>query len=134
MPPSRSSSAALARLFDASAFPIYLLNEDRKIVYCNAACAEWLGVAKEELIGESCQYHSEPVAAAATAIATGLCPPPAVFGGARQIAEVSSPAATGRRRRGEFLPLAEGADGSAGVLAILESHDCDGSAAAGDSS
>src|SRR5258708_3390736 len=106
----RSSIQNLARLLDASTLPIYVLDGERRIVFSNAACAAWTGIVAEELLGHSCEYHSQPEAQGPVAVASGLCPPPEAFAGARRTANVSCARADGRlvSRRGEFLPLGDG--------------------------
>ncbi len=126
---SRLSSAAsdLARLVGDASTPVYVLDEDHRIAYCNAACAQWVRVEIDELIGRQCKYHAPDAEAGAEAGALGLCPPPRVFAGEPQTAVVSCTAADGRLiyRRGHFVPLDGGDDESAPVLAILEAHDCE---------
>ena len=85
---------SLARLFTASSQPIYLLDDQRRVVYCNEACENWLAMMAEELIGQQCSYHSGDPAQLATERAAALCPPPAVFLGERRQAVIVS---AGRR-------------------------------------
>jgi transcriptional regulator with PAS, ATPase and Fis domain len=122
---TRTDASDLARLLRDARTPVYLLDEDQRIVYCNAACADWLGRKASELVGQQCKYHApgeEPPAAAA---ALGLCPPPEAFAGHGQTSLVSSTTPDGRLvfRRGHFIPLDDGGDASAPILAILELDD-----------
>jgi DNA-binding NtrC family response regulator len=124
---SRMIAGDLARLWDDSVTPIYVLDDDRRIVFCNAACARWAGTKVGELLGQQCVYHTPAVLAQGADVAAGLCPPPEVFSGQRQTAVVSCAAPDGRLmfRRGHFFPLDDGQNDSAPVLAILEQHDCE---------
>jgi DNA-binding NtrC family response regulator len=132
----QSTAIELAGLLDDSLAPVYVLDEDRRIVYCNPACARWVGISAAGLLGQRCVYHSETDDGSASAIAAGLCPPPKAFSGQPQAAIVSCLARDGTPvfRRGHFLPLSDGQDESAAVVAVLESSDCSSEAiaAAGD--
>lgn len=121
---SRSAASEVARLLDGGVAPIYALDEDRRIVYCNRACAAWLGVKANQLIGQVCQYRS-PADSAPADLAAGLCPPPQAFAGQPQTAIVSRAGKDGTLvyRRGQFLPLADGHDESSPVVVILERED-----------
>ncbi|MEX0678527.1 MAG: helix-turn-helix domain-containing protein [Pirellulales bacterium] len=123
---SHTTATDLARLLDDGAAPLYVLDEDRRIIYCNAACALWVGLAADELVGHQCNYHAPGAEPGPSGVAVGLCPPPAVFSGHAQMAVVSCARPDGRLvdRRGFFLPLADGQDESAPVIAILETSDC----------
>ncbi len=50
------------RLLASAPMPIYVVNDDRKIVYCNTCCGDWVGAAAEELTGLKCGYHTSPQA------------------------------------------------------------------------
>jgi len=124
MPTARSMTADLTRLLAAVAVPVYLLDPERRLLYCNPACADWLGVPAEELAGQTVGYHSSPAAEAGSLTAGGLCPPPEAFSGCRTSAIVAALRDAGvRRRRAEFLPLADDAGGWCGVLAVVEPVD-----------
>ena len=41
----------IVRLLNASRQPIYALDDERRIVFVNQACAEWVGVESEALLG-----------------------------------------------------------------------------------
>lgn len=127
----RTIAVDLAELLDDSVAPIYVLDDERRIVYCNAACAQWTGLKAADLVGQRCGFHTADEPGAAD-VAAGLCPPPKVFCGHAQTAMVNCPRADGRLvfRRGHFWPLAEGEDESSPVLAMLELHDCPGPAPA----
>jgi transcriptional regulator with PAS, ATPase and Fis domain len=122
----QSIAIELASLLDDSQAPVYVLDEDRRIMYCNPACARWTGVEAGELLGQQCVYQAEIADASPQGIAAGLCPPPKTFSGHVQTAVVGCSRAGGRVdwRRGNFLPLSDGEDESAAVIAVLETADC----------
>jgi transcriptional regulator with PAS, ATPase and Fis domain len=127
---SRTIAVDLAKLLNDSAAPIYVLDDDRRIVFCNTACARWTRTRAPELIGQQCAYHTPAEDAGPMGVAAGLCPPPQAFSGQAQTAIVSCIAKDGRvlYRRGHFLPLGDGRDESAEVIAILDPQDCSGDA------
>src|SRR5580700_11016971 len=108
MPP-RTLAAEVARLFAAAAEPIYLFDDERTLVYCSAACCAWLGAAAEELIGQTCDFHSSSVAEPAAQRVAGLCPPAEALAGQRVAAVVFHVDAVGaiQRRNAEFIPLTD---------------------------
>jgi len=126
----RGSIQELSKLLSSSAAPVYAIDHERRIVYCNAACAAWTGVAAEELIGQQCQYHWPADSPQAQRAAAGLCPPPEVFAGARRSAAVHRATDDGAlvRRMGNFLALGDEIEGN-GVLAVLDLEDLPSSGA-----
>jgi transcriptional regulator with PAS, ATPase and Fis domain len=122
----RTTAADLARFLEDGAAPVYLLDEDRRIVFCNDACALWVGLAPDQLVGQQCNYHPPDEPSGAAAAASGLCPPPKVFSGRAQFARVSCTKPDGSLvyRQGHFLPLGDGQDESAPVIAVLDVADC----------
>ncbi len=123
MRPPRATSDLL-RLLQSISQPLYVLDDERRIVFANQACANWLGVEASELIGQVCRYQSaEPDPAAAAADV--LCPPPEVFDGRETVAELIRrlPEGNSISRRARFLPLESESEGNMGVLAILEPAD-----------
>lgn len=124
----RTTATDLARFLDDGAAPVYLLDEDRRIIFCNDACAQWVGLAPDQLIGQQCNYHPPDEPSGSAAAASGLCPPPKVFSGHAQSARVSCAKPDGSLvyRQGHFLPLADGQDESAPVIAILDTADLPG--------
>ena len=121
---ARGMTAELAKLLGGSAAPIYLLDDRRRLVYCNPIGAEWLSVPAEELLGKTCVFCSsaeaidEPIAARLA----GLCPPPEAFAGVRSVGQISTTSGDGKlnRRRAEFIPLADSAEAIAAVLVVAE--------------
>ncbi len=122
---ARGLAAELARTFAAVAAPIYVLDGDRKVVYCNRACEAWLGIAPEQLIGQTCSYHSSTMVEPEEQRAAGLCPPPEVFAGERATAVVSYRLNAARiaRRQAEFISLKDEVGNCAAVVAIVASDD-----------
>ena len=59
MPRSRITAAELARSLNSAVRPIYVLDDELTVLFCNRACAEWLGPRAVELIGRRCTYHSK---------------------------------------------------------------------------
>ena len=120
MPRARSGTSDLTRTVAVCTQPIYLLNSQRAIVYANGACAAWLGVEAEHLLGARCDYHSLTLASATQTLAAGLCPPPDAF---------ASPHSTGmvtatcegqlQQRRAQFFTLPTADETAPALLAIV---------------
>ncbi|MBN82288.1 MAG: hypothetical protein CMJ70_19325 [Planctomycetaceae bacterium] len=118
----RSTANALKQLLSSSSLPVFVLDDQRRIVFANEACCRWVDVVEEDLVGQRCDYHSAPRSTAAEDAASGLCPPPEVFTGVRMAAEVSHRSTTGRleRRVAEFIPLQSTGGELSGVLVVVE--------------
>lgn len=119
---SRPRSSELPRLLDGVSQPVYALDDEHRIVYCNEACLRWLGRTFEELQGRKCVYHSSGGVPEADAAAAALCPPPDALAGREASGLVASPHSEGRfiRRRARFIPLA---GETAVLLAIVDRED-----------
>ncbi|MDZ4817851.1 MAG: PAS domain-containing protein, partial [Planctomycetota bacterium] len=105
MAKSRSIAAGLIHGLDRLDQPVYLLDCERRIVFANAACVDWLGLPLDSIVGQSCDYHSL-ADGTSQSVACGLSPPPDVFRGQRLVAPIhqttdENPA----RRLAEFIPL-----------------------------
>jgi DNA-binding NtrC family response regulator len=122
MPRRRNPDSELARLLDEAPTPIYVLDDHRRIVYVNAACAAWTGVAAAELVGRRCNYHSPDAGEEPSALAAALCPPPEAFAGKRLAAFIAPLGSRNGsdRRRAEFLPLRSGGDQIIGVVVAVQ--------------
>lgn len=131
MAPHRSPIAELAKLLGAARQPIYVLDEDFAIVFLNRACAEWLGIDAQELLGRRCVYHSTASAEPLEAILAGLCPPPRAMSGETVVATVAKIADDRRpiERPARFIPLGLGENDTLGILAIVDAEDRPPSAA-----
>jgi len=106
---ARSRGAQLVRLFDAAPQPLYIVDADYAIVFCNLACRRWLGPVADELPGRRCAYHSRADAAGPDALAAELCPPPDAFTGELRSGVICH--AEGeqlRRRRARFFRVSDG--------------------------
>ena len=127
---------SIVQVLEASAGPIYLLDPDRNLVYCNRKLACWTGVEAAELVGRRVDYHSRGSLADAPGVAAGLCPPPKAFAGEETSGHVSCMSRDGRllHRRATFIPLiaAGRADGSAAVIVVVDPVDLDAAALAAD--
>jgi DNA-binding NtrC family response regulator len=125
MAQTRTLAAELVRLLASIAAPVYVLDDERRVVYANRACGSWLGVAAEELIGRVCSFHSSPIVERLDSIAAGICPPPEAFAGERLRGVVSAAGENGKavRRLAEFIPLFNERESCAAVLAIVATVD-----------
>ena len=85
----RSIAADLVRLLDAVSGAVYVLDDKRRILFVNDACAAWAGCSAGELIGQESRYHSSSEVMGPPAIAAALSPPPEVWTGQRAAAVVS---------------------------------------------
>src|SRR6478672_370624 len=108
-----SNIDSMTKLFDGSSRPIYAIDAERRIVYCNRALAAWLDIESSRIIGRVVEYHSEPAAeddeTRDDGPLTDLCPPPQAFAGEACVGTLSCMARGGRlvHRRAEFIPLGD---------------------------
>src|SRR3954465_13441599 len=75
---------SMAALFDGSARPIYAIDENTQIVYCNRGLANWMGLEAKRMVGRIVEFHSEPETdrtVHAQPPLTDLCPPPTAIAG-----------------------------------------------------
>jgi DNA-binding NtrC family response regulator len=117
MPSSRSTAIELVRLLDGAAEPVYVTDDEGRIVFANQACADWTGWPASDLSGQVCRYHSSVEVTGVAAAAAALCPPPECFAGQATESHVCCPTLEGRlsRRRARFVPL----NASAGQLRLI---------------
>jgi DNA-binding NtrC family response regulator len=118
MPRSRSTHP-FAKLADESPLPIYVIDDQRRIVSCNRACSEWLGLSAQQLVGQKCDYAAHETASIETITASALAPPPQAFLGESCTAVVVWRNTTGEleRRPATFVSLR--GEEPAAVLAVL---------------
>jgi len=126
----RIKTAELARLFNLADRPVYILDEELTIRFCNDACLDWIGPAAAKLIGRRCAYHTSPPGAegaSVEAIAAGLCPPPTVLRGRVVVGTVGAAGAGGtlRRRPARFVPVGLSDEEPLAVIALVEPVDLD---------
>jgi transcriptional regulator of acetoin/glycerol metabolism len=124
MAPYRSKTGELVKLFHASPRPIYLLDERRRIVFCNQALLSWVGCASGDLEGRVSNYHTGSEVAGLDALAAGLAPPPATpQSDLTAIVACPGPDARLRRRRARFVPLATEAEHPSALMALVDAAD-----------
>jgi transcriptional regulator with AAA-type ATPase domain len=111
-PKKKNSDVSLTKLLGVSGHPVYAVDSDRRIAYCNAALENWFGLDAARIIGRQVEYHSEPEAGASSAASetsplAALCPPPHALAGERCSGTISCVARDGRlvHRHAEFFPL-----------------------------
>ncbi|MCH2125092.1 MAG: sigma 54-interacting transcriptional regulator [Pirellulaceae bacterium] len=117
----RSTANALRQLFFESRHPIYALDAERRIIFCNSACANWVGREENELIGQQCGYHSADLSSEHQTQVNGLCPTPESFSGQQGSGDIFRITSLGQveRIRADFFPLANVNGEIAGVLTLV---------------
>jgi len=112
-------------MLNSATQPVYVLDDELTVVFCNRACCDWLGQGAEGLIGQRCAYHSSPDLSGPAAVAAGLCPPAAAMAGTQLTAHVSCTGTDGqvRWRRARFVPLGTCPEDLIGLVALLEAQD-----------
>lgn len=118
---NKNSLATLARLLDDTVVPLCVVDDQRRIAYCNAACAKLLAIPAAELVGRQCHYHAVALPDAVQTAANAICPPPDVYFGRRCAANLVL--ATGLEsveHKAEFIPLADDQDQVAAVLIVVD--------------
>ncbi len=121
---ARNRGAPLGRLLDAASQPLYILDEDRRIVFFNSAFRRWLGAVADDLLGRRCAYHSAAESIGVDVLTAALCPPPAAFSGKQCVGLIVRDDGQGQlaRRRASFLPLGDVTELIA-VIAVVDDLD-----------
>jgi transcriptional regulator of acetoin/glycerol metabolism len=117
-PPSPVRS--LVRLLEEAALPLYALEDQRRVIFANAAMGEWLGQDPAGLVGLQCNYHAGASDNASSEVGAALCPPPEAFTGECQSGQVARPAGDNRPhevRPARFVWL-PGAEERPGLLLV----------------
>ncbi len=104
MPP-RSNAAEILRELNSLSAPLCVFDADRRLIFANQACCDWVGVPIEQLAGRKANFSS--AASADDPALDRLCPPPDAFAGRSCSGLVFALSAQGqlRQRRADFLPL-----------------------------
>jgi DNA-binding NtrC family response regulator len=112
MSESLLTDASLLALLQASDRPIYAVDDEGRIAFCNPALERWIDLAADRILGRIVEYHSETTEGSYSSSdhsgpITGLCPPPQALAGAACSATVSCSTRDGRlrHRRADFVPL-----------------------------
>jgi transcriptional regulator with PAS, ATPase and Fis domain len=129
----KSTADRLAKLLDAAHDPLYVLDDERKVVFCNRALTDWIGIDPRNLVGRQVDYHSAGSGSAPPGVALGLCPPPQAFAGFVTTGHVSCMSKDGRllHRKAQFLPLGRASGGAGhpdaqGVVVMVAELDLEG--------
>jgi transcriptional regulator with AAA-type ATPase domain len=134
--PRTATSDSLTKLLDHCSRPVYLVDDQRRIIYCNPALADWTALDRGRISGRVVEYHSEARHHADTsrdssAPLVDLCPPPSAFFGETSRGTISCVAQDGglKHRLADFIPLdvapnqrtkgRRASDGTAGAVLVL---------------
>ena len=117
----RSTANLLRNTLDTSPRPVYVVDEQRRVVYCNRALEELVGIERGQLIGQTCTYQMQDSGGSPGEVASSLCPPPTDCGGQPVTAAITLLHASGRivKRHAMFVPLGVEALDERGVLVVL---------------
>jgi transcriptional regulator with PAS, ATPase and Fis domain len=130
MAAKKSGGASLRRLLDSASGPLYVVDQKRRVAYCNPEFVKWTGLTLDDLADQRCDYHSAATDNMIAQMATALCPPPSAFDGVESSSRLIIENAAGEivERLVRFAPL--GIEGDCvGVIGILAEQDLDGDSA-----
>jgi transcriptional regulator of acetoin/glycerol metabolism len=111
---------SLVRLLEEAALPLYALDDQRRLIFANAALGEWLGQDPARLVGLQCNYHAGGGEKSSSELAASLCPPPEAIAGECQSGHIARPASENRpheSRPARFVWL-PGAEERPGLLLV----------------
>jgi DNA-binding NtrC family response regulator len=101
--------------------PVYMVAPDRRISFFNAGCQTLTGFSADEVLGQRCEFLTDPQDDSPESLAASLCPPAAAFEG-----QVASLVAQVVRKEGErethtlnFIPLMDEDGILASVLGVI---------------
>lgn len=114
----------IARLLQHLREPVYFVDSEWRIRFCNRACLEWLACREEDILDRRCAFHSSLDVEAGDALAAGLCPPPGAMDREETVATVAclTPQGQLRRRRARFLRVQD-TEGHPGLLVVVSATD-----------
>ncbi|MAR09228.1 MAG: hypothetical protein CL681_04555 [Blastopirellula sp.] len=120
MPRKRSTANALKRILAASTQPIYALDSNRQVVFCNAALLDWLELTEEQIINQRCDYHAQVGTSAIQNTLASLCPPPEALAGQEMTLTVCvrQPNGSAAETTITFMPLS-GEEDPTGILCLV---------------
>jgi transcriptional regulator with PAS, ATPase and Fis domain len=106
----------LAKFLQTVRQPVFLLDSEATLLFCNHALEEWTGCNAEQLLGQQLRYRAATSRQKHEIIAASLAPPPEVFQGQHcrvllTIDHISSQS----RRYADFIPFTPG-----GVLVLID--------------
>jgi DNA-binding protein Fis len=110
------------RLLEDAALPLYDLDDQRRVIFANAALGAWLGQEAGSLVGLRCDYHAGGSALASSDIGAAICPPPEAFTGECEAGKIARPAGENRpheERPARFVWLSSGDDQTGLLLVCL---------------
>lgn len=117
----------LIKLLQGVRQPVFLLDGDSTMIFCNHALEEWTRCDAEQLIGVRLRYRSATSRQKQEIVAAALAPPPEVFQGQRYRAVLTIDRITSQSRRiADFIPLSP-----AGVLVLIDENEATSNEAAG---
>ncbi len=124
MTTSRIRATEFVKLLNAVPQPVYVLDDEFTLVFCNRACCEWLGQEASSLLGSQCRYQSSSDPSHAGTTLEGICPPPTVLEGHAAVNAVSRVCNQTRHyRQATFLPLGTPDERPFAVVAIVSNTD-----------
>ncbi len=87
--------------------PVFVLDERRRVLFFNTGCVELTGWEAGDVIGQICDFVSEPDPTQIEALTGALCPPPEVYDGHEHSMAVFVQSRSGQNlsRLVRFLPL-----------------------------
>lgn len=105
----------------AAETPVFVLTSTRKVAFFNSGCEELTGWTADDVVGQICEYASDPEENELAALTNKLCPPPEVFNGEQVDAPAYIVHRDGRSiaRVLHFYPLKDEDDRVRSVLAIM---------------
>lgn len=114
----------IGRLLQHLREPVYFVDSEWRIRFCNRACLEWLACREEDILDRRCAFHSSLDVEPGDALAAGLCPPPGAMDREETVGTVAclTPQGQLRRRRARFLQV-HNTEGQPGLLVVVSAAD-----------
>lgn len=121
----RTPLGALRKVLGESPSPIWMLDDQRVVVYINQAVEAWCGVSGEQLIGKPCDYSWESADDSALSMVAALAPPPEIYPTPRVVRtrSTSPDQETVGERSVLFVPLLDREGQVQGILGMAATAD-----------
>ncbi len=116
MPRTASRKSSLIRFLDESSQPVYFIDRNRRVLFCNEALVTAFDKSIDEIMGAACAYYSQPSDSDGL---NGLCPPESAFGTAPSDGVVHFPSSNGPiPRSAHFCPVSGGSGSNSAVQGV----------------